>query len=166
MSDNSIRYSLSWPRKAIAFLFTSFLTLLNLYLLAGVCIILINLPPDAEPSDIVIIVLLPIIVTLFFSPFIGVLSNLEPDILVSDDGLRVKFFWFWWIFVPWEDIEDMRVSLFGLSRSRLVVARKLTFVHRIIGASYGTFFKPTVLISSHLERQSELVATIKKHIAV
>jgi hypothetical protein len=88
-------------------------------------------------------------------------SNFEPDIQVSEQGLKVQTFWFWWIFIPWEDVKEIKVPLFGLSRSHLIIVRKLTVIHRIIGIAGGTFFKPAFLVSPKLERYSELVSTIK-----
>jgi hypothetical protein len=90
--------------------------------------------------------------------------NLYPDIRASDDGLAVQVFLFWWVFVPWEDVVDIRPTgvskLLGSSRSRLVVVRHLTLAHRLIGGA-DSRFRPAFIIKATMQGYDELMRLIK-----
>jgi hypothetical protein len=161
MSKNSNTYSLPWPRKVITFLFVFLVSAIALYMITGLCYLLVSVPSDVELSEVILLALIIGGMMIFLAPFILIFPNLEPDIQVVDEGLRVQFFWFWWLFIPWEDIESIQTPLFGLSRSRLLLSPKLTVIHRLIGTCYRTFFRPAVLISSTLKGYNELIRIIK-----
>lgn len=164
MSQDSYEYSIGWSRKLLPFLMTCFLLVVCLLVTGATIHTLIFLPPDTELADILALILAPGILVVFISPFIILLPNLEPDIQISDEGLSVQYFWFWWVFISWEDIEEVRVPLFGLSRSQLIVSSKLPFAYQLIGWPWGSFFKPGFLVSSKLEGYNLLISMIKREL--
>jgi hypothetical protein len=164
MSQDFYRYSVGWSGKLLPFLTTCFLLTLCLLVTGATIRSLIFLPPDTELADIIALILAPGILVAFISPFIITLPNLEPDIQISDEGLSVQCFWFWWVFISWGDIEEVSVPLFGLSRSRVIVSSKLPFVYHLIGGPYGSFFKRGFLLSSKLEGYNLLTSMIKREL--
>lgn len=91
--------------------------------------------------------------------------NLFPDIIVRDDGLSVKCFFFKWFFVPWEDIIAVRVSLASVrKRIYLVQVRKLTLVHRLISLCQQGSLQPSFLITPSIYGYHELLRVIREHI--
>ena len=97
-------------------------------------------------------------------PGLGLLvfSNTYPSLRISDGGITVQVFLFWWVFVPWRDVEEIRTVWF--SRSRLVLVRRLTPVHRLIGSGNIWKLKPAFLIRRTLIGYDEAVKTIEKNV--
>ena len=89
-------------------------------------------------------------------------SRTWPNIRISDLGISVQVFLFWWIFVPWEEVQEIKRSFpFG---SRLVVVRRLTPIHRLIGST-ATGFRPAFVLKRSLVGFDEAVRTIEQRIA-
>jgi hypothetical protein len=95
--------------------------------------------------------------------FIALFSNFEPDIQISSAGLSVQVFIFWWVFVAWGEIEEVRPTKTSFS-SRIVLVRRLTPVHRLIGWIYAGRLKPGFLIRRQLEGYDEVLSTIREQL--
>ena len=90
-------------------------------------------------------------------------ANQRPDIRISDDGLRIRVFFFWWLPIPWEEVRSIRRPIvLSLSGTYLVTVARLTFVHRFVGYMYGKVFEPAFLIMPSLAGHAEVIATIKE----
>ena len=76
----------------------------------------------------------------FYSIFPIMMGIMSPDIRVTDAGLSVQVFFFWWIFVPWKDILEakprFRKSILR-KEATVVLVRRLTPFHRLIGVQIG-----------------------------
>jgi hypothetical protein len=138
---------------------------LALFLLVGMPFVLIDLPPNADPLNVILLILLLLLTIAILGFVAACISNFYSDIQVFDQGLKIQVFCFWWVSISWEDIEDIRASLWGFSQSYVVVVHKLTSIHRFIGFSYGTFFKPAFIISKKLNGYNELVGIINERLA-
>lgn len=103
-----------------------------------------------------------IIALLIFGFCFALCSNAYPNIKVYDEGLKVQVFLFWWVFVPWVDIENMwTIGVFR--KSYPVTVRQLTPVHRIIGLGYGSL-KPVFSFTRAIKRYNELIKIIEQNI--
>lgn len=91
-------------------------------------------------------------------------SNMYPSFRISDSGITVQVCLLWWVFVPWEHVEDIRSISLPFSQTRLVIARTLTPVHRLIGLLYGSTLKPAFRISRGLKGYNEAVRMIEEKI--
>lgn len=98
--------------------------------------------------------------------FAALFLNLYADVWLSEQGIAVQVFWIRWIFVPWEDVLDMRPTiqarLFGHRRSRLVFVRRLTVLHRCIGWLHGLTPRPAFNIKATQEGYDEAVGLIRR----
>jgi len=108
----------------------------------------------------------PPLASLFFI-FVGILlfsgfSNAYPQIRLSERGIAIKVFLFWWIFVPWKNILDIRNSLVAGTRTQIVVARRLTPIHRMFGLMYALTFRPAFRITRNLQGYHEAMRTIRE----
>lgn len=93
-----------------------------------------------------------------------VFANVQPNLRVSDKGLAVQIFLFWWYLIPWAEVKDIRsLPLFG-RKTRLVIVHRLTPIHRVIGTIFFAFFRPAFLIGAEIDYYDELVHLIKKKI--
>ena len=99
-------------------------------------------------------------ILLSFSLF-TILANIYPNIRVSDQGTAVQVFLFWWVFVPWEEIEDIQDSFVAGPRTQIIIVRQLTPVHRLFGL-YGLTLRPAFRISRRLEGYHDAMRTIRK----
>jgi hypothetical protein len=126
-----------------------------------------NLPVTTSPN--IDQQLAGLALTILFIGFgIALFANFEPDIQVADDGLYVQAFIFWWIFVPWADIETIRPTLtsYVLRNSpHIVIVKRLTPIHRFISCMYAFSLKPGFLIRRRIERFDELLKIIKDKVA-
>ena len=112
-----------------------------------------------DPLLVVACLLVPPLLAPFYLAF----PNMYPSIRISHNGIAVQVFLFWWVFIPWDDVEDIRPAGRLFRRpSRLVVVRRLTAAHRLIGWTYGWTFKPAFVIRRTLKGYDEAVRTIKE----
>jgi len=51
-----------------------------------------------------------------------------PSLRASTDGLFVQVLLFWWTFVPWEDLLDIRRGIVALTKKDMVDDEWLTLV--------------------------------------
>jgi hypothetical protein len=89
-------------------------------------------------------------------------TNTEPNIRISDRGVAVQSFLFWYIFVPWQDVKEIRKTILPGSKSYLIVVRRLTPFHRLIGWTHGYTFQPAFVIRKGLIGYDEAVKLIKQ----
>jgi hypothetical protein len=102
--------------------------------------------------------------TVFFGLFLVFFSNMYSDIRISDSGLGVKVFLFWWVFLGWDEVEEIRSGPLSLSGTRLIVVRRLTPFHRLIGLSAGWTLKPVIVIRRNLQGFHEAVRVVSEKI--
>jgi len=108
-----------------------------------------------------------------FAVAIGsIIANQYPTIEVVEGGLRVRvFLWrFVWRMVPWQDVQDIIVSptrihnlAYGPQTIVLVVVKRLTIWHRLLGETWGAGGKPVLLLHPDMSRREELIRTIAHH---
>jgi hypothetical protein len=97
----------------------------------------------------------------------GSLSNMTTDVCVDSQGLYVRAFVIKRLFVPWEDLIDVKISqVYDQHREFIwvVQVKKLTFWHKCIGSSYKGEWVPSFLITSDLDGYEELRRTILAHL--
>lgn len=162
-------YSYGWPQRVFIFLPPLVLTSVSIFtvvvLISGLFRWTIgDRPANTEPRDIIGGSIGLAMIALSTGFMAAVFANVQPDVRVSDKGLDVQNFLFWWRLVPWEEVKDIRsLPLFG-RKTRLIVVRRMTPIHRIIGTIYFAFFQPAFLIDSGIANYDELVHLIKKKI--
>jgi hypothetical protein len=89
--------------------------------------------------------------------------NAEPNIRVSNRGVAVQSFLFWYVLVPWQDIKEIRKTIVPYSKSYLVVVRRLTPFHRLLGWTNGYTFQPAFVIRRSLIGHDKAVKIIKEN---
>lgn len=102
-------------------------------------------------------------VMILFGLFPLFFANLYPDVIVNEQGLRVRFF-LWSLLVKWNEIVEVRPSLINYifpGRSFVVKTSSLTIFHRFYGL-YGASFLPSFIISSSLNGYALLIDRIKQ----
>ena len=160
--ENEVLYTYGWFEKIWVYIMVLFLAMTTLLAIASLVMVLPALLNEDAPSasigpiDIALILLLPAIpgfLTLLF-------SNMYPSLRISDSGIYVQVFLFWWAFVPWSDVKEVRKA-WWFSRSRLVIVRQLTPIHRFISCTCN--FKPAFLIKHTLIGFDKAVKTIEKN---
>jgi hypothetical protein len=105
-----------------------------------------------------------ILAVLFTFVLLLLFSNMYPNFRISESGIAVQVCLLWWVFVPWEHVEDIRSISLPFSQTRLVIARTLPLVHRLIGLFYGSTLKPAFRISRKLKGYNEAVRMIEERI--
>lgn len=156
LCEKLIRYGLLFPFVAIAVC-----AALAIVVGAAGCLVLLlrGEVVDCRPLWI------PVCTFLFTGYLCTIFLNEYPDIRTSDEGLAVQVFLFWWVFIPWEDVVDVRLTtigkMLGSSRSCLVVVRRLTPVHTLIGGTSGTKYQPAFLIRETLEGYADLMKLLR-----
>jgi hypothetical protein len=91
------------------------------------------------------------------------LWQMYPAVQTSAQGIRVRFLWLWWLFVPWDDIVGLYRWRVAGKRIVIIVVEKLTFFHVLYGVVYAEMLKPAFLISTSIASYDELIQTIKLH---
>jgi hypothetical protein len=97
----------------------------------------------------------------------GSLSNVTTEVCVDSQGLYVRAFVIKRLFVPWEDLIDVKISqVYDQHREFIwvVQVKGLTFWHKCLGSSYRTGWVPSFLITSDLDGYKELRQTILAHL--
>lgn len=163
ISNNTKKYTYSWLDKSPVFIMVVMFSTLALVSIKALIDQLIAWN-SGESIDKGGIIVLALTITAFGLCLIFI-SNMNPNIQVSDVGLRIQVFLVWWIFVPWADVQDIR-PIFGDKFSRspmLVLVRKLTPIHSLIFGIY-TNFQPAFMLGPKLKGYAELVGIIEKNI--
>jgi hypothetical protein len=100
------------------------------------------------------------------SCLVTMVANLQPEIRISSEGLRIRAFFFWWMFIPWEEVHGIKRPIsIPSSRSYLVNVAHLTFIHRLNGWTFGHVFEPAFLIRPSLTGYDEVVSIIEERAA-
>jgi hypothetical protein len=102
----------------------------------------------------------------FYSFFPIIIGIIQPDVRVTDTGMFVQVFFFWWVFVPWKNILEIttRSKKSILHRQTTVVwVQKLTPFHRLIGVIGGKL-KPCFQIEPSISGYNELIGLIQKKV--
>ena len=99
------------------------------------------------------------LLTLLFVGWLALL-NMFPAIQTSARGMEIRFFWFWWLPIAWEDVTDLYRWQTGGKRIVIVVARRLTPFHRLYGMTYAETPRPAFLISASVAGYDHLIRTI------
>lgn len=89
------------------------------------------------------------------------ISSGYPNFRISNTGLMVQVFVFWWVFIPWRDVQEIRSSLWGTSK--LVFVQRLTLIHRIYGWIFGLTPRPAFVITRRLQGYDKAVKTIQRN---
>lgn len=160
--NSSILYTYSWIEKTAQYVVVLFWSMVTLFVTVILIIVLFRSLTLAISGVVVdpFLIGVCLLVIPFVLLFPLIFSNMYPSIRISNDGISVQVFLFWWIFVPWKDVEDIRHI--RLSRSRLVIVRRLTPVHRLFGSSITWKFKPAFIIKRTLKGYNEAVKTIEE----
>jgi hypothetical protein len=162
--NNGILYTYSWIEKTVQYVVVLFWSIVMLFVTAILIMVLFRSLTLAISGMVVdpFLIGVCLLVLPFVLLFPLIFSNIYPSIRISNGGISVQVFLFWWIFVPWKDVEDIR--RIRLSRSRLVIVRRLTPVHRLFGSSLTWRFKPAFIIKRTLKGYNEAVETIEEKI--
>ncbi len=97
----------------------------------------------------------------------GGLCNRPTEVCVDSQGLYVRAFLVKRLFVPWEDLIDVKISqVYDQHREFIwvVQVKGLTFWHKFLGSSYSMDWVPSFLITSDLDGYKELRQTILAHL--
>ncbi len=96
---------------------------------------------------------------------LAVISNLYPNIRIYEEGLEVQVFLSGWYFVPWEGVSEWHISIlpsFSGKTTSIMLVRRLTTAHYLIGWIYAFRNKPGFLISSNISGYRELRQVIRE----
>lgn len=94
--------------------------------------------------------------------FVGWLAllNMFPAVQTSARGMKIRFFWFWWLSIAWEDVTGLYRWQTGGKRIVIVVAKRLTPFHLLYGITYAEMLRPAFLISTSVAGYDSLIRTI------
>ncbi len=155
MESKSFTYPLKVQRFKYQVKFTAILPILLITLL----MIRIDFKSTLE---FLAAIFFPLLMTLGSVLYLGAWADLEID----DEGIYVQFLWRK-LYVPWDDLVD--VKDFGFSRARttivLVNKNRLTWFHRIYSVFTVGSFLPGFHIYPQLTHSKELLHIINRHIA-
>lgn len=98
---------------------------------------------------------------LFAGGVCWLLMNMYPSIWVSSEGLFISHNLLWRIFIPWEDIEEIRSPILPWVGT-LVSARAITPLHRLYGWQWGWTIQPSFLVDCWMSGQDELLREIRR----
>lgn len=94
---------------------------------------------------------------------IGLILFIWPSIRTNDQGLEIKFY-FWWLRVAWKDMKTVRKLNFFFYHIHIVLVKKLTPFHYLYGLIMIHQWVPCFLISSFLPGHDQLVSEIHRHV--
>jgi hypothetical protein len=89
------------------------------------------------------------------------MSSAYPSFRISSTGLTVQVFIFWWVFIPWKDVQGIRSALWGTSR--LAFVRRLTPIHRIYGWIFALTPRPAFIITRRINDYDRAVKLIQRN---
>jgi len=95
---------------------------------------------------------------------------LYTHIYTTPDGLKVKIYCVISVFVPWQDVIELRVCSLpppynDPNKWRTIQVKRLSIFHRLLGHSFGVGSKPIIVINSGLQGYDELIAIIESHMS-
>lgn len=88
------------------------------------------------------------------------LINASPTVWAGEDGIVISAFLVFKIFVPWEELVDIKGIRFG---HFLVRTKRITFFHRIYGWIYSHSLYPSFMIRRDIAERDKLISEIKQH---
>ncbi|MBX7237087.1 MAG: hypothetical protein K1X65_22075 [Caldilineales bacterium] len=94
----------------------------------------------------------------------GILVNLFPNISIDEQGMIISYFHFWDKRIIWTDIITIQERSFLTRKWFIVLARRVSFWHKLIGLSYFKTFSPHFIIRSDITNADELIDEIVLHI--
>lgn len=90
------------------------------------------------------------------------------EVIVSAAGMRVRVYFFKWVFIPWEDVLGITVTPIPGGNIptlwRFVQVRRLTCFHRLASMAFLTGPWPVLVIGRDLSDYGELVQIIEEHV--
>lgn len=92
-----------------------------------------------------------------------IFANMYPSFTIANEGMRVQTFFFWWISIPWEWVQEIRPTR-SSSRSQLVIVEKLTIIHRLVGWVAGRTWRPAFVIKGTLHGYDDAVNIIRSKV--
>lgn len=91
--------------------------------------------------------------------------NWDPEIQVTEEGLLVQVFIVKRMLIPWRDVVGLRPTVLSGLRMQLLVVRKLTLIHRILGLSFGLTWHPCIPIRGNIGGYDDLTSQINLHLS-
>jgi hypothetical protein len=116
----------------------------------------------ADPSAWFAFWFFPLGLVVVWPAGLAMICTFPSSIWLDGKGLVIKVFWRKHIAIPWRDVLEVRHCTFGAPY--LVIARRITLAHLVVGWIYGLSDYPGFLIGSGLENRDELVREIKLRI--
>jgi hypothetical protein len=159
--DGERLYSYHWSTRVILYAFVLICTASMLLMAAGALVDLLQILSGSTSKEVAFLIGLGV-GSLMLGLLLILFTNIEPNIRVSNRGVAVQTFLFWYVLVPWQDVIEIRRTILPFSKSRLVVVRRLTPFHRLIGWTNGLVFQPAFVIRRGLKRYDEAIETIKE----
>ena len=106
--------------------------------------------------------------SLIFLVIGGTLLTLYTEVIVTEDGLKVRVLVFKWVFIPWAEVLGITVTPLPGANSpslwRFIQVKRLTIFHRLTSSCYLTGLNPVIIINKNLRGYEELVQVIEKHL--
>jgi hypothetical protein len=136
-----------------------------LYSTAGALAGLVLLVFGSPPEEVAFLLLGFAFGALVLALLLILFTNTEPNLRISEQGVAVQVFLFWYIFVPWQDVKEIRETILPYSKSYLVIVRRLTPCHWLVGWTNGYTFQPAFTIRKSLIGYDRAVKLIKDHVS-
>lgn len=106
---------------------------------------------------------------LFFTLWAGLITwmvgNQCPIVWVSAEGLFISHNLLWRIQIPWDEIEEIKRPFLAWG-GVLVIARRITPLHRLYGWQWGHTTRPGFLIHPRMQGREELVREIQRRAGI
>lgn len=141
----------------------SFLNSLGAFLLIGIVLLMVKQTWAFVPNRATTLLSILGLALILIAFLIGWLAlwYMFPTVQTSANGMRVRVFSFWWVFIPWGDIINLYRWNAARKRIVIVVVNRLTPFHVLYGAMYAETLKPSFLISASIANYDELIKTIE-----
>lgn len=107
-------------------------------------------------------ILLSLISTMLSVIIATAMLNQAPEICISDNYLEVTMFTVLWIRVPWADVTEIRQSQLPSYPGWVIVARKVTPLHYVLGWLHLHSFTPAVPIPRGIRNFEDLLREIRR----
>ncbi len=103
-----------------------------------------------------------------FAVSAGVVLTLHTEIVVTDEGMKIRVLIVKWMFIPWKDVLSVGVvpilGYYDPGSWYYIRVKKLTCFHQLASLSYGIGTDPVLIIYKYLDGYEDLVRIIKEHI--
>jgi hypothetical protein len=107
------------------------------------------------------IICLAIFCMLFSWVIGGLLINFLPTIWLTETGITISYFIVFKISIPWSEITGVIDRKRFNYSSTLVLAKRITLFHQILGRFYFHVSNPCFVIGEDIENRNELVSRIR-----